>query len=96
VRTLAGSVGGAAIGGIETVRERVHANAMTDHLITGAPAIAGRTLGGLAAAARRQAETMATADACGWIGVIMLGAMLLPLVLNQTRLFRAPADPARP
>ena len=96
VRTLAGSVGGAVIGGIETVRERVHSNIMVDHLTAGAPAIAGRSLGGLAAEMRRQAETMAAADACGWIGVVMLGAMLLAFLLKETRLFHAPTRAAGP
>jgi hypothetical protein len=37
---------------------------------------------------------MAVADAFGWIGMIMLATMLVVLVLNETKLFRAPG--ARP
>jgi DHA2 family multidrug resistance protein len=81
-RTLAGSIGGAIVGGILVVRERVHSNTIADHLIAGAqlPSLAALT----------GAVTMAVADAFGWIGVIMLGSMLIMLALNETKLFRAP------
>ena len=92
VRTLAGSVGAAAIGGILVVRERVHSNMIVDHLVAGGPAIAqAPSVGALAGAVRRQATTMAVADAFGWIGMVMLGGMLFLLVANETKLFRAPA-----
>jgi DHA2 family multidrug resistance protein len=87
VRTFAGSVGGAIIGGILTVRERVHSNTIVDHLVVGTVT---RPIGALAGEVRRQATTMAVADAFGWIGVIMLGSMLIAMALNETKLFRAP------
>jgi DHA2 family multidrug resistance protein len=91
VRTLAGSIGGAVVGGILAVRERVHSNTIVDHLVVGAPAtLQAHSIGALAAAVRRQATTMAVADAFGWIGVIMLASMLIAIVLNETKLFRAP------
>jgi hypothetical protein len=88
VRTLAGSVGGAIIGGILTVRERVHSNTIVDHLVVGTVT---RPIGALAGEVRLQATTMAVADAFGWMGLIMLGTMLLAMALNETKLFRAPA-----
>jgi MFS transporter, DHA2 family, multidrug resistance protein len=87
VRTLAGSVGAAILGGILTVRERVHSNTIVDHLVVGTVT---RPIGALAGEVRRQATTMAVADAFGWMGVIMLGTMLLVMMLNETKLFRAP------
>jgi DHA2 family multidrug resistance protein len=96
LRSLAGSVGGAVVGAILTVRERVHSNIIVDHLVIGAPSsVQAQAAGSLAGAVRRQATTMAVADAYGWIGVITLGAMVIPLVLNQTTLFRAPARPGK-
>lgn len=91
VRTLAGSVGGAVVGAILVVRERVHSALIVEHLVAGSPALAERQqAGGLAQAVHAQATTMAVADAFGWIGVITLSAMLLPLVLRETRLARPP------
>jgi len=91
VRSLGGTFGGAVVGAILTVRERVHSNTMVDHLVAGAPAtVHAQAMGGLVAAVRRQATTMAAADAYGWIGMITLGAMLITLVLKDTKLFRAP------
>jgi MFS transporter, DHA2 family, multidrug resistance protein len=91
VRTLAGSVMGAIIGGIVTVRERVHSNTIVDHLIAGSHATPqAPSIGALTAAVRRQATTMAVADAFGWIGMIMLAAMVVVLCLRETKLFRAP------
>ena len=73
VRNLATSVGGAVIGGVMTVRERVHSFYITDHLVSGAPATMARQAQGgvrvLAAAVRAQATTQATADAFGWSGL---------------------------
>ncbi len=87
VRTLAGSIGGAVVGAILTVRERVHSNAIVEHLVAGAPStVEAQRMGGLAAEARRQAETMAAADAYGWIGVVSVGAMVLALCLRETRM----------
>jgi DHA2 family multidrug resistance protein len=95
VRTLAGTVGGAVVGGITTVRERVHSNTIVDHLVAGAPStVHAQSAGNLAATVTRQATTMAISDTLGWIGVILLGAMVLPLVLNESRLFRPPARAA--
>jgi hypothetical protein len=97
VRTLAGSVGGAVMGGILVVRERVHSNTIVDHLLAGAPAtVHAQSAGGLAGAVRRQAMTMAVADAYGWIGVVMLATMVLAMALNETKLFRAPNHAERP
>ena len=90
IRTLAGSIGGAVIGGVLVVRERVHSNTIVDHVITGSAATQGLSVGALANAIRRQATTMAIADAFGWIGIIMLATMLIVLCLNETQLFRAP------
>jgi len=90
VRTLAGSVGGAVIGGILAVRERVHSNTIVDHLVAGSVTIQHRPVGALAGAVRRQATTMAITDSFGWIGMIMLGTMLIVLMLQETKLFRAP------
>ena len=90
VRTLAGTVCGAIIGAVQTVRERVHANIMVDHLTAGARGIVDMPVGRLVATMRREASTMAAADAYGCIGVITLGAIALALCLNETRLFRAP------
>ena len=91
VRTLAGTVGGAVVGGITTVRERVHSNAIVDHLGVGTHAVAqAGSLASLAASVRRQATTMAVADAYGWVGLIMLAGIALAFVLHETKLFRAP------
>lgn len=87
VRTLAGSTGGAVVGAILTVRERVHSNAIVEHLVAGAPSTMNAgSLGLLAAEARRQATTMAAADAYGWIGVVSVGAMAIALCLRPTAL----------
>jgi MFS transporter, DHA2 family, multidrug resistance protein len=93
VRTLAGTVCGAIIGGIETVRERVHSNLLVDHLTAGAQGIADIPLPRLISTMQREAATMAAADAYGWIGIITLGAIALVLCLNETRLFRSPPRP---
>jgi DHA2 family multidrug resistance protein len=96
MRTLAGSVGGAVVGGILTVRERVHSNMIVDHLVAGAPStVAAQAAGGLAGAVRRQATTMAVADAYGWIGMVSLATMLIALVLQETKLVRAPSNGRR-
>ena len=42
VRSLAGTFGGAVIGGVLTVRERVHSFYLTAHLVTGAPSTVRR------------------------------------------------------
>jgi MFS transporter, DHA2 family, multidrug resistance protein len=91
VRTLAGTIAGAVIGGILTVRERVHSNTIVEHLATGAATtVQAQAAGGLVGAVRRQATTMAVADAFGWMGVIILAFMLVVIMLNETKLIRAP------
>lgn len=95
-RSLAAGVSGAIVEAILTVRERVHSNIIADHLTMGATAtVQAQAAGGLIAEIRRQATTMAAADAYGWIGVVTLGAMALAAVLNETKLFRAPAKAQR-
>ena len=92
VRTLAGTLGGAVIGGILAVRERVHGNMIADHLVAGAPAtLSAQSAGSLAANVTAQATTMAAADAYGWIGVVTLSTMVLVLFLHESKLARAPA-----
>ena len=86
VRTLAGSFGTAIVGAIVTVRERVHSNTISDHIVAGAPLTV--QAGGparLAADATRQAFTMAYADSYGWLGMITLGALVVVLVIRETR-----------
>ena len=95
IRTLAGTVGAAVIGGIETVRERVHSNILVNHLTAGAPSVAHTPLPRLIATMRREATTMAAADAYGAIGLVTLAAIGLALCLNETSLFRAPSPPQR-
>ncbi len=96
VRTLAGSVGGAVVGAIQTVRERVHSATLADHLLAGAPAIVQRHAGELAGALRVQAETMAAADSYGWIGMTTLCCIGLALLMRGTSLFAAPAPGSAP
>jgi DHA2 family multidrug resistance protein len=89
VRTLAGSIGGAIVVGVQTVRERVHSNTIADHVVAG-------TLGGvppaqLAARTTVQATVMATSDAYGMLGVIAIGGMFIALMTNEIRIARAPA-----
>lgn len=90
VRTLAGTVCAAIVGGVQTVRERVHSNIMVDHLVAGSRAVAETPIPQLIGTMQRQAATMAAADAYGLIGAITLCAMALALCLNETRLFRRP------
>ncbi len=91
VRTLAGTLGGAVIGAILTVRERVHSNTIADHLVAGAPStVHAQSLGSIAAEATRQATVMASADAYGWIGMATLSIMLLAVFLHESKLTRAP------
>ncbi len=88
VRNLAVTTGGAVMGGVLTVRERVHSFYITSHLVTGAPATVSREsaegLSALAAAVRAQATTQATADAFGWGGIAALIAFAVVLVLRPT------------
>ncbi len=87
-RDLAISAAGAVVGGVLTVRERVHSFYLTDHAVAGAPATVLREAqGGLAALAgaiRTQATVQASADMFGWLGVAMLAAFALTFVLKQT------------
>ena len=87
VRNLATTICGAVMGGVLTVRERVHSFYDTDHLVAGAPATVARTrsgLGALATAVRAQATTQATADAFGWSGVAVIIAFAVVLLLKPT------------
>ena len=94
VRTLAGTIGGAVVQAILVVRERVHGNTIAEHLAAGAPAtLQAQAMGNVAARVTRQATTMAAADAYGWIGVVTLSAMLLVMVLHESKLARPP-EPA--
>lgn len=91
VRTLAGSIGGAIVTGVLTVRERVHSNVLVEHLVTGAlPAGAGGPAS-LAGAARIQATVLATADTYGMLGLVAIGGMLIVLTIAEVRIPRAPA-----
>lgn len=88
-RNIAIAVAGAVMGGVMTVRERVHSFYITEHLVTGAPMTTAREAGpggvqALSEAVRAQATTQATADAFGWSGVAMMIAFLVVLVLNPT------------
>ncbi len=87
-RDLAISAAGAVVGGVLTVRERVHSFYITDHLVAGAPATVLREAqGGLAAlagVARAQATAQASADAFGWLGVAMLAAFAITVLLKPT------------
>ena len=87
VRNIATGLGGAVVGGILTVRERVHSFYITNHLAAGAPLTLSRETGGLGAlstAVRAQAVTQATADAFGWVGVAAMIAFGVVLLLNPT------------
>ena len=90
VRNLAVTVSGAVMGGVLTVRERVHSFFIVDHLNIGAPLTAGREqadgLQALALAVRAQATTEATADAFGWSGIAAIIAFAVVLVLNPTKI----------
>ena len=90
VRNLAVTVSGAVMGGVLTVRERVHSFFIVDHLNIGAPLTAGREqadgLQALALAVRAQATTEATADAFGWSGIAAIVAFAVVLVLNPTKI----------
>jgi len=95
VRTLAGSVGGAIVTGVMTVRERVHSNTMVDHLVSGAlPTMQGGGTAALAGAVRVQATVMATADAYGMIGVVMVATMLMLFVTTEVRIAKSPVAKA--
>ena len=92
VRTLAGSVGGAIVIGVMTVRERVHSSTMLDHLVTGAlPTTQAGSAAGLYGAAHIQAFVMATADTYGMVGLVMITAMLILFFTTEVRLQRPPA-----
>ncbi len=89
VRNLAVTISGAVMGGVLTVRERVHSFYITSHLVAGAPATVGQEAasGGLPAVAtlvRAQATTQATADAFGWSGVAAMIAFAVVLLLKPT------------
>ena len=87
VRNLATSISGAVIGGVLTVRERVHSFYTTSDIVAGAPLTVARGgLRGLATAVRAQSVTQATADAFGWSAVAVMIAFGVVLVLNPTRI----------
>ena len=92
VRTLAGSIGGAVVIGVMTVRERVHSGTMVDNLVNGA---LSTSLGGSIASLYRslhiQSFVMAVADTYGMIGLVMMGGMLILFVTNEVRIQRPPA-----
>jgi DHA2 family multidrug resistance protein len=101
IRTLAGTIGTAVMGAIITVRERVHSNVITDHLVAGAAVTVQRAASGgpagLAAAATRQAYVMAYADAYGWLAVITACGLVVVLFMRETRVAYPPkALPAAP
>ena len=88
VRNLATTTGGAVIGAVETVRERVHSFFITEHLTIGAPMTVAREAGGLgalSAAVRAQATTQAAADAFGWSAMALLAAFGVLLLLHPTK-----------
>ncbi len=89
LRTLAGTFATAVLGAIITVRERVHSNIIVEHVVTGAQATVQREAGGgagaVAAAATKQAFVMAYADAFGWLGIVMMCALVIVLFIRETR-----------
>ncbi len=92
VRTIAGTVGGAIVGAVLTVRERVHSAALADHLVRGAQStLAGGSPATLAAHLRTQSTVMATADAYGMLGTIATVGLLVSLAIAEIRIARRPA-----
>lgn len=96
VRVLASNAGAAIIGGIVTVRERVHSNIAVDQAPAGAfgtvrgeAALGGP--GGLSSTIHGQAFVQAIADAYGWIAMIMLAAIVLLLFVREPPVPRRPA-----
>ena len=104
IRTLAGSIGTAVMGAIITVRERVHSNTISDHIVVGGMATMQRQgaagPAGLARAVTRQAYVMAYADAYGWLAVIIACGLLIVMVMRETRVAYPPhashPEPAGP
>ena len=100
VRVLAGVMGSAIMGGIITVRERVHSNIIASDAMTGAfgtvqrEAAAGG-LSGLSSDVHRQAYVMAYADAYGWIAMLMIAGMVLLLFTGEPTLARRPKKEPR-
>jgi len=88
MRTLAGSFAAAVVGAVITVRERVHDAVLLTHVQAGAVPVA--EAGGVAARARDQAFVLAYADAYGLIALVALAALLLVLLIRETRLFPRP------
>ena len=94
IRNLAVTSSGAVLGGITTVRERVHSFHLTGHLVRGATTTVAREhatgLGLLSQAARIQATVEAVADGFGWAAMVVLASFGLVVVLRQTAIPRPP------
>jgi len=95
VRVLAGNAGAAIIGGIVTVRERVHSNILASDATTGAFGTVRRQaelggMSGLSSDIHRQAFVMAYADSYGWIAMLMLAGMVLLLFVGDVPVPRRP------
>jgi len=105
MRTLAGTVGAAIVGGVVTVRERVHSNTILEHVGAGGaaphgpvPLSLGQAIppgmaGQVAQAARAQASVMAYADVFGMLGLVAVLCLGLVLVLRETRVVPPPGRP---
>ena len=89
VRTIAGSIGGAVVGGVLAVRERVHSSIIVDHFGIGTQATLQNGASQLAAAAHVQATVLATSDAYGILGLIAIGGMAIVLLVAEIRMPRA-------
>ncbi len=95
IRVLAGSIGTAILGGIVTVRQRVHSNIIASDATTGAFGTVQREsaaggLSGLSSEVHRQAFVMAYADAYGWIAMIMIAGIVLLLFMGPAPVARRP------
>ncbi|MBV9747175.1 MAG: MFS transporter [Acetobacteraceae bacterium] len=95
IRVLAGNFGGAIMGGIVTVRQRVHSNIIASDAVTGAFGTVQREreaggLSGLSSEVHRQAYVMAYADAYGWIAMIMIAGIVVLLFVGPAAVARRP------
>ncbi len=102
IRVLAGNFGSAILGGIVTVRQRVHSNIIASDAVTGAFGTVQREseaggLSGLSSEVRRQAYVMAYADAYGWIAMIMIAGIVVLLFVGPAAVAQRPkAGPKEP
>lgn len=88
VRVLASSVGSAILGGIVTVRERVHSNIIASDATAGAFGTVQReaAVGGLSSEIHRQSYVMAY----GWIAMVLIAGMVMLVFVGEVPVPRKP------